>query len=423
MALTAKDETLLARALQLAREGIGLSSPNPCVGAVLADDSGNEVATAYHLFQDVKHAEVLAMEQAGAKARGATLYINLEPCSHTGRTGPCCEAVIAAGIRRVVAAMPDPNPLVSGKGFDRMRSAGIVVEVAEGELHEQARRLNESFAKYILQRMPLVTLKAAMTLDGKIAPPPGESSNPSALGTGGASGGWITSEEARAHVQELRHASDAIMVGVGTVIADDPLLTDRTGRPRRRPLLRVILDSRLRLPLESRLVKSAGESGQNDVIVFCAFAEENRKRELEARGIVVEQLPLFPVAERYVVGGSPMKSDGRPDMKKLTQRLGEMELTSLLIEGGALVNWAALAAGIVDKVFLYYAPKILAGTGSVPFASGEGFRQISEAAQVRSLTLHRFGEDFAVEGYLHDPYQVPEAQPKASGPVEIYEGV
>lgn len=423
MALNAKDETLLARALQLAREGVGLSSPNPCVGAVLADDHGQEIASAYHLYKDVKHAEVLAIEQAGARARGATLYINLEPCSHTGRTGPCSEAVIAAGIRRVVAAMADPNPQVAGKGFDRLRSAGVVVDVAEGQLHEQARRLNESFAKYILQQTPLVTLKAGMTLDGKIAPPPGESSNPSALGTGGASGGWITSAEARAHVQQLRHASDAIMVGVGTVIADDPLLTDRTGRARRRPLLRVILDSRLRLPLESRLVKTAGQADARDVIVFCAFAEENRKRELEARGIVVEQLPLFPVAERYVVGGSPMKSDGRPDMKKLIQRLGEMELTSLLIEGGALVNWAALAAGIVDKVFLYYAPKILAGTGSVPFASGEGFRHMNDAAQVKSLKLHRFGEDFAVEGYLHDPYEAHAAPQRASGPVEVYEGV
>jgi diaminohydroxyphosphoribosylaminopyrimidine deaminase / 5-amino-6-(5-phosphoribosylamino)uracil reductase len=419
VALNAKDEIFLARTLELARQGVGLSSPNPCVGAVLADSEGNEIASAYHLYKDIKHAEVLAIEQAGDKARGATLYINLEPCSHTGRTGPCTEAIISAGIRRVVACMVDPNPQISGKGFERIRGAGIVVEIADGVLNQEARTLNESFAKYILQRIPLVTLKAGMTLDGKIAPPPGESSNPSALGTGGASGGWITSEEARAHVQDLRHASDAIMVGVGTVIADDPLLTDRSGRQRRRPLLRVILDSRLRLPVESRLVKSADK----DVIIFCAFAEENRKRELESRGIVVEQLPLFPVADRYVVGGNPIKSDGRPDMKKLAQRLGEMEITSLLIEGGALVNWAALAAGIVDKVFLYYAPKILAGTGSVPFASGEGFRHVADAAQVKSLKLHRFGEDFAVEGYLHDPYQPPTTPLKATGPAIVYEGV
>jgi diaminohydroxyphosphoribosylaminopyrimidine deaminase / 5-amino-6-(5-phosphoribosylamino)uracil reductase len=417
--LNAKDETLLKRALELAREGVGVSSPNPCVGAILTDDEGNELASAFHTYTAIKHAEVLAMEKAGSKSQGATLYINLEPCSHTGRTGPCTEAVIAAGIRRVVAAMPDPNPVVSGRGFERLRSAGVVVEIAEGEFLQQARALNEAFAKYILQGAPLVTLKAGMTLDGKIAPPPGESDNPSALGTGEASGGWITSEDARAHVQQLRHASDAIMVGVGTVIADDPLLTDRTGRPRRRPLLRVILDSRLRLPLESRLVKSADQ----DVIVFCAFAEENRKRELESRGILVEQLPLFPVAERYVVGGTPVKSDGRPDMRKLTQRLGEMKITSLLIEGGALVNWAALAAGVVDKVFLYYAPKILAGTGSVPFASGEGFRHVADAAEVKNLQLHRFGVDFAVEGYLRDPYQAPEPVKRATGPAVVYEGV
>lgn len=419
MPLNAKDETLLLRALELARQGVGLSSPNPCVGALLTDDHGNEIASAFHTYAGKKHAEVLAMEQAGARGRGATLYINLEPCSHTGRTGACADAVIAAGIKRVVAAMADPNPQVAGKGFERLRGAGIVVDMAEGEAATAAHCLNESFAKYIAHHTPLVTLKAGMTLDGKIAPPPGESDHPSALGAGGASGGWITSPEARAHVQELRHASDAIMVGVGTVIADDPLLTDRTGKVRRRPLLRVILDSRLRLPLDSRLVKSA----DRDVVVFCAFAEENRKRELESRGIVVEQLPLFPVAEKYVVGGSPVKSDGRPDMRKLARRLGEMEITSMLIEGGALVNWAALAAGIVDKVFLYYAPKILAGTGSVPFASGEGFRHVSDAAQVHSLKLHRFGEDFAVEGYLHDPYALPEPEKKAAGPTIVYEGV
>ena len=221
-------------------------------------------------------------------------------------------------------------------------------------------------------------------------------------------------------MQTLRHASDAIMVGVGTVIADDPLLTDRSGRARRRPLLRVILDSRLRLPLDSRLVKTA----RRDVIVFCAFAEERRKRELEARGIQVEQLPLYPASYQQVAGGAPVKSaDGRPDMRKLIERLGAMEITSLLVEGGALVNWAALAAGIVDKVFLYYAPKILAGTGAVPFASGEGFRHVSDAAHVKAVTIHRFGEDFAVEGYLLDPYTQEPAPTRQSGPVVVYEGV
>ena len=378
-------EYFLHRALELARKGIGLTSPNPCVGAVVVDSEGRVIGEGTHTFEGIKHAEVLALERAGEKARGATLYINLEPCSHQGRTGACADAVIAAGVRRVVACMQDPNPLVAGKGFERLRNAGV--SVASGILEEEAKVLNEAFAKYTRRRTPLVTLKSAMTLDGKIAPPPGELHHPTALGSGGASGGWITSEVARGHVQELRHRHDAIMVGVGTIIADDPLLTDRSGLPRRRPLLRVIVDSRLRLPPESRVVKTA----KDDVLVLCSFAEEKRKRELQDQGIRVEQVPVG-------VG------DGRPDMAQIARRLGTMEITSLLVEGGAMINGAALASGIVDKVFLYYAPKILAGTGSVPFATGPGFAHMSDAAGVKAIRLHRFGEDFAVEGYLRDPY-------------------
>jgi len=378
------DELFLRRALELARQGIGLTSPNPCVGAVIVDDSGSVLGEGFHTYEGIKHAEILALEQAGEKARGATLYLNFEPCSHQGRTPPCCDAIIAVGIRRVVACMQDPNPLVSGKGFERLRNAGVAV--ASGILEEEAKPLNEAFAKYIRHKRPLVTLKAAMTLDGKIAPPPSESRNPTALGSGGVTGGWITSEPAREHVQQLRHQSDAIMVGVGTIIADDSLLTDRTERPRRRPLLRVIVDSRLRLPLDSRVVNTA----HDDVLVLCSFAEEKRKRQLLEHGIRVEQIPTA--------------GDGRPDMAGITRRLGEMEITSLLIEGGAMINWAALDSGIVDKVFLYYAPKILAGTGSVPFAAGSGFGRMSDAAYVQAIKLHRFGEDFAVEGYLRDPY-------------------
>ena len=380
-----QDEHYMRRALELARKGTALASPNPCVGAVVLDKSGNVVGEGFHTYAGVKHAEVLALEAAG-EARGGTLYLNLEPCCHEGRTGPCVDVVLKAGIKRVVVAMLDPNPLVCGKGLQKLRGAGV--DIIEGILEHEASKLNESFAKYIRTKVPLVTLKAGMTLDGKIAPPPGESANPSALGAGGASGGWITSVEARAHVQELRHASDAILVGVGTIVADDPLLTDRTGLERRRPLLRVILDSRLRLPPESRLVKTA----RDDVVVFCSLAEEKKKQQLEERGIRVVQVPLSRAG------------DGRPDLGKVLEHLGAMEITSVIIEGGALVNWAALVAGVVDKVFLYYAPKILAGTGSVPFAGGKGFRRMSDAAQVKSIALHRFGEDFAVEGYIRDPY-------------------
>ena len=380
----------MRQAMELARRGTALASPGARVGAVIADSNGDFAGSGFYTFEGVKHAEVLALEQAGPRARGGAIYLNLEPHCHKGRTPPCTDALIAAGIKRVVVSMADPNPRVSGKGFEQLRAAGIAVET--GLFEAEARRINEAFARYILAHLPLVTLKSGMTLDGKIAPPPGDSFNPSALGATGATGGWITSEEARAHVQQLRHESDAIMVGVGTIIADDPLLTDRTGLPRRLPLLRVVLDSRLRCPLESRLVKTA----KDDVLIFCSFAEEKKRRLLEERGIRVEQVPL----------GS---SDGRPDLAKIAVRLGELGITSLLIEGGALVNWAALIAGVVDKIFLYYAPKILAGGGSVPFAGGEGFRRLSEAALVKNIVLHRFGEDFAVEGYLRDPYLAPEA--------------
>ena len=380
------DDALLHRALELARHGMGLASPNPYVGAVIADPDGNVVGTGSYSYSGVKHAEILALEAAGKKARGGTLYINLEPHAHQGRTAACTDALIAAGIHRVVASMADPNPKVSGKGFEKLRAAGVRVEV--GRLEEQARRLNEAFARYIRHRTPLVTLKAAMTLDGKIAPPPAEVLE---RYDGMPAGGWVTSEVARAHVQELRHQNDALMVGAGTILSDNPLLTDRSGRARRRPLLRVILDSRLRLPIESRLVQSVAADRKNDVLVFCSSADEQKRAQLEGLGIRIEIVPA-------------VEADGRPDLTGILRRLGELEITSVMIEGGAMVNWTALASNVVDKVFLYYAPKILAGSGSIPFAAGAGFRHMSQAAQVKHVQLHRFGEDFAVEGYLRDPY-------------------
>ncbi len=380
------DEQHLHRALELARQGIGLASPNPYVGAVIADAQGNVVGTGAYTYSGMKHAEILALEAAGKKARGGTLYINLEPHAHQGRTPPCTDALIAAGIHRVVASMADPNPKVSGQGFEKLSAAGVHVEV--GRLEEQALRLNEGFARYIRHGTPLVTLKAAMTLDGKIAPPPAEVLDRSA---GIPAGGWVTSEVARAHVQELRHQHDALLVGAGTILSDNPLLTDRSGRERRRPLLRVILDSRLRLPLESRLVQSTAAERKGDVLVFCSAADADKQVELEQLGIRVEKIPA-------------VMPDGRPDLPAILRRLGQLEITSVMIEGGATVNWTALAANVVDKVFLYYAPKILAGTGSIPFAAGAGFHHMSQAAQVKNLHLHRFGEDFAVEGYLRDPY-------------------
>ena len=382
------DEQYMRKALDLARAGVGLVSPNPAVGAVVADSSGREVGAGTHTYDGIKHAEVLALEQAGSRARGATLYLNLEPCSHQGRTGPCADAVIAAGISRVVCSMQDPNPRVAGQGFARLRASGIKVEV--GSLELEAKKLNESFAKYIRQGKPLVTLKSAMTLDGKIADAtkPGtdrssESQSPTPSTEGSRSGyHWITGEVARAHVQQLRHQSDAILAGVGTVLADDPLLTDRSALPRRRKLLRVILDSYLRIPLTARLVQTA----DNDVLVLYSKAEAETRQALEAKGIRVRQISAT--------------ADGRPDFAQIVRTLGELEVTSLLIEGGSLVNGAVLASGEVDKVFLYYAPKFFGGE-AVPFI-GESLH--GKAQCVRRFELHRFGEDFAVEGYLRDPY-------------------
>jgi len=383
------DEQHMRKALELARAGVGLVSPNPAVGAVVVDTSGREVGAGTHTYDGVKHAEVRALEQAGAAARGGTLYLNLEPCSHQGRTGPCADAVIAAGISRVVCSIEDPNPRVAGQGFAKLRAAGITVQV--GLLEAEAKKLNEAFAKYIRLGKPLVTLKSAMTLDGKIADATkpgaerGSDARSATSATEGSRSGyhWITGELARAHVQQLRHNSDAIMAGVGTVMADDPLLTDRSGLPRRRKLLRVILDSYLRIPPASRVIQTA----EDDVLVLCSAAEEASKRALEARGIRVQQIAAT--------------ADGRPDFRAIVQSLGELEVTSLLIEGGALVNGAALASGEVDKVFLYYAPKIF-GQGAVPFIVDEAFH--GRTPCVRRFELHRFGEDSALEGYLRDPY-------------------
>ena len=381
MSVNPNDEKFLRRALELAREGIALAAPNPYVGAVIVDARGVIAGEGVYTYHGLKHAEVRALEQAGGRARGGTLYINLEPHSHQGRTPPCTDALIAAEIRRVVASMADPNPKVSGRGFETLRAAGVQVEV--GGLEAEARELNEPFARYIRHGIPLVTLKSAMTIDGKIAPAP---SRKLSHVPGTPAGGWITGEAARAHVQQQRHQSDAILVGIGTILADEPLLTDRTGLPRRRPLLRVILDSHLRLPLESRIVTGAA----NDVLVFCSSLDQKKKTELEACGVQVEQISAG--------------EDQRLDMRAISRRLGEMEIASVLIEGGASVNAAALASGVVDKVFLYYAPKIL-GTEALPFASAMKFDQPNKNAQLKNIRLHRFGEDIAIEGYLRDPYQ------------------
>jgi len=368
----AKNELLLQwmrRALELAQQGTALASPNPMVGAVLVRD-GRVVGEGFHTYEGKKHAEVVAIEQAGGMGRGATLYINLEPCCHTGRTGPCTDVIIAAGVSKVVAAMQDPNPQVSGKGFEQLRQAGVSVEV--GLCREEAERLNEAFTCYIRTGLPLVTLKTAMTLDGRIAAPDDNT-------------GWVTSEAARAHVQRLRHAHDAIWTGIGTILADDPLLTDRTGLPRRRPLVRVVMDSNLRIPLTARMLKHV----QEDLLVVCsASADAHKRGHLEELRVQVCALP----------------GNARPDVRAVVRELGRREITSVLLEAGAELNGAALEAGVVDKVFLYYAPKILGGTDALPMAGGRGIRAMRDALTVGNIRHHQFENDFAIEGYLRDVY-------------------
>ncbi len=362
------NSTFLREALELARRGKGRTSPNPMVGAVLVRD-GEVVGRGFHTYEGTKHAEIHALEEAAERARGATLYINLEPCSHQGRTGPCADALIAAGVSRVVSAMQDPNPRVAGEGFRKLSASGVEVKLAS-EFTAEAEKLNEDFAHFMRTARPLVTLKTALTLDGKIAAPDDNR-------------GWITSDRARADVQLLRHNSDAILTGVGTVLADDCLLTDRTGLARSRPLLRIVADSLLRIPLDSKMVTSAK---QDLAVVTTSAAAADRKHALETRGV------------RVLTFDGP---SGRTDLRRLVEWLGEEKRLSLMIEAGSMLNWAALDSGIVDKVLFYYAPKILGGTESLPMAGGTGRRRRMDAIRLHRIQVHGVAEDeFAVEGYI-----------------------
>jgi diaminohydroxyphosphoribosylaminopyrimidine deaminase/5-amino-6-(5-phosphoribosylamino)uracil reductase len=360
----------MEHALTLARKGIGLSSPNPTVGCVIVQ-GGGIVGEGFHQYEWRDHAEIVALKSAGANARGATLYVNLEPCNHTGRTGPCTEAIIAAGIQRVVAAMEDPNPKTAGRGFERLQAAGI--EVTSGLLEDEARRLNEAFACWIRTKKPFVTLKSALTLDGQLALPKSKKRKRSE---------WITSEESRAEVQRMRHASDALLTGIGTILADDPLLTDRSGLSRRRPLLRVVLDSRLRLSPQSRIVRTADD----DLLVFTGAALNSVKaRQLQSAGVEIARVRT---------------GHGRVNLTAVLAELGRRDVLNVLWEAGPSLNGAVLSAEFVDKLVLFYAPK-LAGETRVPFAhvpAGHG-------PALQKLRFQQFGRDFCVEACVRDPYR------------------
>jgi len=417
--ITAADAIFMHRALELAAQGVALASPNPMVGAVLVR-KGKIIGEGFHTYDGMRHAEIVALEAAHAQpaenlgglvgrafrhdkkddnpsgvltpeapsaraaidsdaARGATLYVNLEPCCHKGRTGPCTNALILAGVKRVVAAMQDPNPAVAGRGFKHLRAAGI--EVVTGLREAEARRLAEPFAKWIVSRRPLVTLKSALTLDGQLVLPHARSTRGARRRTD-SKNRWITSPESRAEVQRMRHASDALLTGIGTVLVDNPLLTDRTGLPRRRKLLRVVMDSRLRLPLKSQLVQTA----DNDVLVFTRASEKSPK----ARALRAARVEVVHVAGR----------GGKPDLRAVIAELGRREMLSVLLEAGAKLNSAALAAGIVDKMRVFLAPKI-AGFQGIAAAKNS----FQAPCELHNVTMAQFGVDFAIEGYLHDVYR------------------
>jgi diaminohydroxyphosphoribosylaminopyrimidine deaminase/5-amino-6-(5-phosphoribosylamino)uracil reductase len=360
------DQEFMRRALELAALGRGKTSPNPLVGAVVVKD-GVIVGEGYHKKAGTPHAEVIALQEAGARAKGADLYVNLEPCCHYGRTPPCTKAIIEAGVKRVVVACEDPNLLVAGKGIEILRQAGIAVEV--GVLEEEARRLNEVFFKFITTRRPFVTLKVAMSLDGKIATFAGDSK-------------WITGEQARCYAHQMRAEHDAVMVGIGTVLTDDPLLTVRLPGESKQPW-RLIVDSRLRIPLESRIALTSGKFPTIVATVQHQGSREKKKL-LEERGIEVWELP----ADR-----------GRVDLNALLEELGRKEITSVLLEGGATLNASALEAGVVDKFVIFVAPKIIGGSRAPGPIGGLGVERIEDAWLVSNLEFSRVGEDLMITCY------------------------
>ena len=369
------DEHWMRQALKLAAATAALASPNPLVGCVLTRKNFL-IGEGAHLYENRDHAEIVALKQAAARGispRGATAYVTLEPCSHHGRTPPCADALIAAGISRAVIATEDPNPLVSGQGIARLKAAGI--EVTLGLCRQQARDLNDAFAHFIQHRRPFVTLKAALSADGKLAPPPAQRipNQPH----------WLTGAAARYEVLLLRHASDAILTGIGTVLADDPALTDRSSLPRRRPLLRIVLDTHLRTPLNSQLVRTAA----NDLLILCGpEASAARMAALERDGAEVHILPQHA---------------GRLSLSATLDLLAERNLISLLLETGSHLNGAFLSQHLVDKLVLFYAEQPL-GDQAIPFARNLTPQSVEQ--QLIRPTRAALGPDTMVTGYLHDPW-------------------
>lgn len=357
----------MAEALRLAKKGWGFTSPNPMVGAVVVKD-GQFVGRGYHEFYGGPHAEVNAIADAGEKARGADLYVTLEPCNHTGRTPPCTQMILAAGIRKVIVAMEDPNPDVAGGGNHYLAQNGV--EVVSGVAEAQARQLNESFIKYITRKRPFTILKCAATLDGRIATRTGDSK-------------WVSGPLSRSYTHYLRQGVDAIMVGIETVRKDDPNLTTRLDHMEGIDPTRIILDTHLSIPLDAKVLNLNSKA---ETWVVCGKGVDGRKKEtIIQKGAQVLELDTH---------------EARIDLNALMDVLGSRRITNILIEGGGRVIAAALAAGIVDKLCFFYAPKILGGDDGIPICRGTGPETMKESVGVDRINVHRFGDDVMIEGYI-----------------------
>jgi diaminohydroxyphosphoribosylaminopyrimidine deaminase/5-amino-6-(5-phosphoribosylamino)uracil reductase len=356
------------RALELAATGKGLVSPNPLVGCVIVSEDGRVVGEGTYIFEEIDHAEVVALREAGGHAKNGTAYVSLEPHSHQGRTAPCTKVLISAGIKRVVAPIEDPNPLVAGRGFEELRASGIAVTT--GILSDAARKLNEKFFVWHHRRRPFVHLKLATSLDGRISLSNSVSTS-------------ISDRLAVERVHELRHENDAILIGGNTALVDDPKLTDRSGRPRRRPLLRIVMDNRLRLPFGSNLVTTAEEI---PTMVVSASNDQEKLRELRWRGV------------------ETIEMDAR-DLPALLDLLREREIQSVLVEGGTELAGAFVDAKLVDKLTFITAPLIIGGQRAPVAIGGEGAESIQEAARLREISVERYGADLEITGYPSFPEQ------------------
>jgi len=361
------DMEMMKRALKLAEKGTGYTNPNPLVGAVIVKN-GKIIGEGYHKLYGSDHAEVNAFKNATEDVRGADMYVTLEPCSHYGKTPPCANALVEKGIKRVFIGLFDPNPKVSGKGIKILRDNGI--EVVTGILEEEGRKLNEIFLKYITTGLPFCIMKTAMTLDGKIATSTGDSK-------------WITGELSRKHVHKIRHQVAGIMVGIGTVMADDPMLTTRLENLESKDPVRIIVDSTARIPLEARVLNL--DSKAATIIAATEKAGKDKIKALEEKGA---QVIITPV------------KDGGVDLNYLMKKLGEQKIDSVLLEGGSSLNFSALKYGIVDKVNAFIAPKIVGGDKAKTPVGGEGLKYMEDAILLKDIKLHKFGEDIMIEGYI-----------------------